>query len=69
MNVPTKLLTLAGIGMLCILNSNPAIAQKKNKKDKKGIPAAAPVVTPKKEGIKSFSDLINDKAKVKKGPF
>ncbi|SFE70182.1 protein of unknown function [Pedobacter antarcticus] len=69
MNVPTKLLTLAGIGMLCILNSNPAIAQKKNKKDKKGIPAAAPVVTPKKEGIKSFSDLINDKAKVKKGLF
>ncbi|SDM45467.1 zinc-dependent metalloprotease [Pedobacter antarcticus] len=69
MNVPTKLLTLAGIGMLCILNSNPAIAQKKNKKDKKGIPAAAPVVTPKKEGIKSFSDLINDKAKVKRGIF
>lgn len=69
MNVPTKLLTLAGIGMLCILNSNPAIAQKKNKKDKKAIVSPAPVVTPKKEGIKAFGDLINAKAKTRKGLF
>ncbi|MES2651171.1 MAG: zinc-dependent metalloprotease [Bacteroidota bacterium] len=65
-----KLLAAAGMVFLCTL-SNTVFAQKKKPTTP---PAAAPAATtppaaPKKEGIKSFSEVITAKARSKNGLF
>ena len=68
-----KLLTVAGLTVLCAMATTQSIAQKKSDKNKKTTPATAaatpPPAAPKKEGIKPFSEVITNKAKSKKGLF
>lgn len=68
-----KLLTIAGLTVLCAMGTTQSMAQKKSDKNKKTTPATATATPPpaaaKKEGIKPYSEVITNKAKSKKGLF
>lgn len=67
-----KILALAGIVAFGVVGSNSVYAQKKAK-TKKGaiaaVPSATPPTTPKKEGIKPYSEIVTSKARTTNGLF
>ncbi|WP_379086673.1 zinc-dependent metalloprotease [Pedobacter sp. UC225_65] len=66
-----NLLAAAGLIFLCAIGSNTSFAQNKKTTTPPATaaPTATPVVPPKKEGIKAFSEVITGKAKSKSGLF